>query len=304
VLLDAISDELGGAPRYAEEAQVDQTRAAAEDLRAMLEETGRDPDGMTDAEVRAAIREFTTASGQEGFDQGADSGPRGRFIPGRDGARGTIELFQSRNLSTLIHEFGHQWLEELRADATHPEASDRIKADWETVKAWFAALGHPLADDGSIPVEAHEYWARGVERYLMEGKAPSTGLSRIFETVRGWMLNIYRRLEALRAPISPEIRDVFGRMLATDEEIEAKREALALQPAITDPAALGMTGPEFEAYSALAQGRATRPVPICWPRPWRRSGASAPRHGTTSAQQSARQKPSASMMRPCSSPCA
>jgi hypothetical protein len=63
-----------------------------------------------------------------------------------------------------------------------------------------------------------------------------------------------RRLEALRAPISPEIRDVFGRMLATDEEIKAKREALALQPAITDPAALGMTGPEFEAYSALAQG--------------------------------------------------
>jgi hypothetical protein len=79
-------------------------------------------------------------------------------------------------------------------------------------------------------------------------------LSRIFETVRGWMLNIYRKVEALHAPISPEIRDVFGRMLATDEEIEAKREALALQPAITDPAALGMTGPEFEAYSALARG--------------------------------------------------
>jgi hypothetical protein len=136
----------------------------------------------------------------------------------------------------------------------------------------------------------------------MEGKAPSTGLSRIFETVRGWMLNIYRKVEALHAPISPEIRDVFGRMLATDEEIEAKREALALQPAITDPAALGMTGPEFEAYSALAQGRATRPVPICWPRPWRRSGASAPKHGTTSAQQSARQKPSASMMPPAQVP--
>lgn len=255
VLLDAIGQELGGSPIYAEEPQIDGQRAAAEELRAMLEDMGRDPDGMTDAEIRAAVQEYA-AGGQDqaGYEQGADAGPRGRFIPGAPGERGAIELFQSRNLSTLVHEFGHQWLEELRADATHPDASEQLRADWETVKAWFASLGHPIAEDGAIPREAHEFFARGTERYLMEGKAPSAGLTRIFETVRGWLVSIYRRLDALRAPISPEMREVFGRLLATDEEIAAQREALAMQPAITDPAALGMTGDEFAAYQKLAQG--------------------------------------------------
>ncbi|WP_179504344.1 MULTISPECIES: hypothetical protein [unclassified Sphingomonas] len=438
-LLDAIRDELAGRPRYAEAPKIDPARAAADDLRAMLEANGRDPDGMTDAEIRAAIQEYTTGQQGQGYEQADDAvsadieaslngersrgfielgrtpavlstyglpegvlrigrgklnaigrdhdevsreairnlprllakpwaifpttdannssrvivatraldakgnpilavlepqtdgsvvvsvygkdgvagatgidrvqamidaekakgnpvyegeppqadysgpipdmkperekkpllslrrksndleqsaqtGPRGRFIPGQGGRGGTIELFQSRNPSTLIHEFGHQWLEELRADATHPDASEQLRTDWETVKGWFASLGHPLADDGTIPVEAHEYWARGIERYLMEGKAPSTGLARLFETVRGWMLAIYRKVEALRAPISPEIREVFGRLLATDEEISAQRDALSMQPAITDPKAMGMTGPEFDAYTQLAQG--------------------------------------------------
>lgn len=255
VLLDAIGQELRGSPIYAEEPQVDGQRAAADELRALLEDMGRDPDGMTDAEIRAAVQEYA-AGGQDqaGYEQGADTGPRGRFIPGAPGERGAIELFQSRNLSTLVHEFGHQWLEELRADATHPDASEQLKADWETAKAWFASLGHPVGEDGTIPREAHEYFARGTERYLMEGKAPSAGLTRLFETVRGWLVSIYRRLDALRAPISPEMREVFGRLIATDEEIAAQRNALAMQPAITDPAALGMTGDEFAAYQKLAQG--------------------------------------------------
>jgi hypothetical protein len=426
-LLDAIREELAGKPRYAEAPKIDPARAAADDLRAMLEANGRDPDGMKDAEIRAAISEYTSGAPDQGYEQSSDpivevhgdeiapeslhgadlrkavvdwykehlqgtrvlsaalnhdvvfarpakmkafssdeqklravavlpeiikrgelvssappydpsreptikayhrlratitiggqpkivdvtireanngtfyydhvlpenntarnpespgyksgtgepgsyeqssksgddfnmsvgavsQGPRGRFIPGKNGRGGIIELFQSRNPSTLIHEFGHQWLEELRADAAHPEASEQLRADWDTVKAWFSSLGHPLADDDTIPVEAHEYWARGVERYLMEGKAPSTGLARLFETVRGWMLSIYRKVDALRAPISPEIREVMERLLATDDEIAAQRNALAMQPAITDPKAMGMSGAEFGAYTQLAQG--------------------------------------------------
>lgn len=178
-------------------------------------------------------------------------GPRGRIL--FDNARPVrIELFQSRNLSTLLHELSHQWLEELRQDAENPDAPEQVKADWQAAQDWFAKNGHPVVD-GVIPVEAHEMWARGGERYLMEGKAPSSALQRLFETFRGWLLSIYKTVEALRAPITPEIREVFDRLLATDEEIAAMAEQQALMPMFKDAAAIGMTGEEFNAYTAQAQ---------------------------------------------------
>lgn len=197
-----------------------------------------------DIPAPGALRE-AMASGTF-FQRTLSDGPRGRIrfeqVP-------VIELFQGRNLSTLLHELGHQYLEELRFDAESPDAPAQLVNDMETVKAWFAANGHPIVD-GFIPVEAHEMWARGFERYLMEGKAPSSALARVFETLRGWMLSIYKKVEALRSPITPEIREVFDRLLATDEEIQAAREQQALMPLFKDAAAVGMTGPEFEAYQA------------------------------------------------------
>jgi len=180
-----------------------------------------------------------------------NEGSRGRIL--MDGNRPfRIELFQERNLSTLLHELSHQWLEELRADAENPDAPEQVKADWQAVTEWFAANGNPIVD-GVIPVEAHEMWARGGERYLMEGKAPSPALTGLFETFRGWLLSIYKTVQALRAPITPEIREVFDRLLATDEEIAAMAEMQALQPMFKDAAAIGITGQEFEAYKAQAQ---------------------------------------------------
>lgn len=187
----------------------------------------------------------------DAYYQAYGEGARGRIL--MDGNRPfRIELFQERNLSTLLHELSHQWLEELRADAENPDAPEQVKADWQAVTEWFAANGNPIVD-GVIPVEAHEMWARGGERYIMEGKAPSPALTGLFETFRGWLLSIYKTVQALRAPITPEIREVFDRLLATDEEIAAMAEMQALQPMFKDAAAIGMTGQEFEAYKAQAQ---------------------------------------------------
>jgi len=185
------------------------------------------------------------------YEQSYGEGPRGRILI-NEAQPFRIELFQSRNLSTLLHELSHQWLEELRADAQSPDAPEQVKADWQAAQDWFAANGHAIVD-GVIPVEAHEMWARGGERYLMEGKAPSTALQRLFETFRGWLLSVYKTVDALRAPITPEIREVFDRLLATDEEIAAMAEMQALQPMFKDAAAIGMTGEEFNAYTAQAQ---------------------------------------------------
>lgn len=176
--------------------------------------------------------------------QSAGDGPRGRiqFIP--DG-RSIIELFKDRNLSTLLHELGHDYLEQLRVDAPQ---SEQLTSDLQAVYDWFKANGHEVTD-GVIPVEAHELWARGFERYLMEGKAPSQGLQRIFETFRGWLTAIYKKVAALRSPITPEIREVMDRLLATDEEIAAMRDQQMLEPLFKDAASIGMTDSEFRAYT-------------------------------------------------------
>jgi hypothetical protein len=182
--------------------------------------------------------------------QGTDKGPRGQvsFIDGKS----VIDLFQSANMSTFSHELGHHLLEQLRADVTGPAATDRIRADWQAFKDWAGANGHNVTDE-DIPTEAHELFARGFERFLMEGKAPSSGLKRVFDAFRGWMLQIYKVVENLRSPITPEIREVMQRLVATEEEIDDMRERQAISSLFSNAAQAGMTEEAFAAHEKAAQ---------------------------------------------------
>ena len=170
---------------------------------------------------------------------------QGRIIFDRN--QRIIELFQGRNISTPIHELGHMWLEELAADASMEGASEQVVSDYKTVCKWFSDNGVKLGK-GSIPTEAHELWARGVERYVMEGKAPSSALKRIFEQFRMMLVRIYKTVANLNSPITPEIREVMDRMLATDAELAQAREEQSLQALFNEAADAGMSEQEFTAY--------------------------------------------------------
>jgi len=149
-----------------------------------------------------------------------------------------IRAFESANFSTAIHELGHFWLEDLKG---------RADADWQTIQQWFAENGHDAGE--SIPVEAHEMWARGMERYIFEGKAPSKKLKPLFAKMRDWMMDLYRSVTAFNSPISPEIRDVMDRMFASDEEIAIQREEMRLATANLEGL---MTEAEQEDYLRVA----------------------------------------------------
>lgn len=185
------------------------------------------------------------------LDQSYSDGPRGR-ITFDTGGRSVIELFAARDLSTFIHETGHLYLEELRFDAASPDAPEQLRADWAIVTDWFAANGHAIGEDGVIPTEAHELWARGFERYAMEGKAPSSTLRQAFAAFKSWLLSIYQTADSLRAPVTPEIRDVMNRLLATDDEIAAAAEEQNVRRLFDTAEAAGMTGREFDAYVEVA----------------------------------------------------
>ena len=179
-------------------------------------------------------------------------GARGRAVFGNEQV--IIELFQNRNLSTVIHELGHVWLEELKVDASLPDAPDSLKADWQTVVDWFKANGHDVTD-GVIPVEAHELWARGIERYTMEGKSPSSALRKAFNAFKSWMLSIYQVVNNMRSPITPEVREVMDRLIATDAEINQARDDQNVMVAFDSLAAaqdFGMSETAYNDYVRLA----------------------------------------------------
>jgi hypothetical protein len=178
-----------------------------------------------------------------------DQRARITFTP--DG-RSIIELFESRDASSFIHEAGHLFLEELKVDAALEGVDLQVAADWQAVQKWFADNGHPIGEDGVIPVEAHEMWAHGFERFAMEGKAPSTALRRAFETFKAWLLGIYKRVENLRAPITPEIRDVMARLLATDEAIAEAQQRQNIKALFTSAAEAGMSEAAFAEYQRAA----------------------------------------------------
>lgn len=168
-----------------------------------------------------------------------------------------IRLFQSRNLSTLLHESAHRWLFELQDDAAMPDAPAQIKEDLAKALNY---LGLESAEQLDIrrfekgtpeyerAVEANEKWARSGEAYLKEGKAPSTELRSTFARFKAWLVAIYDALKQgrLDVTLTDEIRGVFDRLLATDQQITAAKAQAV--PIFTTAVDAGMTDTEFAAY--------------------------------------------------------
>lgn len=138
---------------------------------------------------------------------------RGKIRLATDDAKATITLMKSANASTFIHETGHHWLDEMMRDADHELAPEDLRTDAKTVRDW---LG--VKDGEDIATRQHEKFARGFERYLMEGTAPSKGLAGVFAQFKTWLSKIYQTVEKLRSPINDDIRDVFDRLLAKNPE--------------------------------------------------------------------------------------
>ncbi|MGI5860826.1 MAG: hypothetical protein ACOX6T_02085 [Myxococcales bacterium] len=186
-------------------------------------------------------------------DLGSDGGSGSRFKSETESViRGwfdentrQIALTPDANLSTFIHESGHFFLEALGDLAGREDAPQQVKDDYAALLKWF---GVERRED--IKREHHEKFARSFERYLMEGRAPSSALQRAFERFRIWLTRIYRILAGLDVELNDEVRSVFDRMLATDEEIARARGRPEARPLFASADEAGMTEQEWLAYMA------------------------------------------------------
>jgi len=200
---------------------------------------------------------------------------RGSFTP-RAMGRSTIRLFESSNLSTLVHEAAHWYLdtlwrmanipaqttaptmtvregsvltaEEMSAilnpqDMVHPFVMEQIAAilEWQGKSPNWTAM---FDDQGNFTQEGRdiqEAFAESFEAYLREGKAPTSALRSVFASFKAWLLRIYKSVTSIgsRVKLNDEIRQVFDRMLATDEAIKAQtstmtRDAEAMAKALLE----------------------------------------------------------------------
>lgn len=187
---------------------------------------------------------------------GSMSDKRGAIRFGAD-RQSNIDLFEKANLSTFLHESGHFYLEvmgdvvdKLRAadPASLNETQQRMIEDYGKLLKWLK-----VENRQQIGVEQHEQWARGIEAYFMEGKAPSVELRNVFARFRSWLVNIYRSRTQLNVELSNEVRGVMDRMFATEQEIEAAEREAQIDAMFTDAASAGMTDAEFKAYRDTVQ---------------------------------------------------
>ena len=173
---------------------------------------------------------------------------RGTYSP----ATNTITALHNADLSTYLHELGHHFLETYARLAAERDAPADIVAD----VAHLLPKGVSAADwlKGSLDErrDVHENFARGFEAYLMEGKAPTPELQSLYGRFRSWLLQVYKSLSALRVQLSPEVRGVMDRMLASQTEIEQAQKVRGMQALFaTKPE--GMSDEAFKAYRDLGE---------------------------------------------------
>ena len=189
---------------------------------------------------------------------------RGQIRIGSHG-EGLVTLFKNADRSTFFHEMGHMMLDDLIADGLLEKANARTKADLDAVRAYLGIGDMDLSKrhtfDGAEKAryaEAQERFARSFEAYLMEGKSPTEKMRGVFARVRQWLIDIYHDLSRLNVELSPEVREVFDRLLATPDEIgqiprvvQAQREAEFVRPA-REVQERGDFGPIWRGYQGEA----------------------------------------------------
>lgn len=216
-------------------------------------------DGVLSDKTRERIRALQFARGR-GAAQGkalaqGKTETGGTFTPRED--RSIVRLFEKRNFATLAHEASHWYLDTLwrmgQTENPHPFVLEQLASilEWHGKSPNWTAMFNP---DGSFTqegVDMQEAFAETFEAYLREGKAPSVGMRAVFAAFKQWLIRAYKAVTAIgqRVNLNDEIRQVFDRMVASDEAIRAAqsnltRDSEAMAKALLDKGVI--TPKQFE----------------------------------------------------------
>lgn len=194
---------------------------------------------------------------------------KGSYAGAYDVDQNILHIFEAANQSTVIHESAHWWLSMLNNIAADPELKELAKEDKvleatlqkaqkdrDAIRAWAAYYPDVMKEYKGTLIEKEfkeyeaaikkdpenkelqerfiqERFARGFERYLLTGKAPTKELQGTFRRFKKWLINLYKTTKeiiknpenylGLKDP-SDEVKEIFDHMVASEEEIEAWAE--------------------------------------------------------------------------------
>ena len=194
---------------------------------------------------------------------------KGSYAGAYDADQNILHIFEAANQSTVIHESAHWWLSMLNNIAIDPELKELAKEDKvleatlqkaqkdrDAIRAWASYYPDVMKEYKGTLIEKEfkeyeaaikkdpenkelqerfiqERFARGFERYLLTGKAPTKELQGTFRRFKKWLINLYKTTKeiiknpenylGLKDP-SDEVKEIFAHMMASEEEIEAWAE--------------------------------------------------------------------------------
>ena len=178
-----------------------------------------------------------------------------------------IRLFGAADRTTLAHESAHLFTRTLGQLASAEGAPEGLRADYQVLLGAMGFATHAEREAASADrTELAKRKAAGEtlspeeqarltdltareerlshlwEAYLAEGKAPTAELAGVFRRFKNWMAAAYkqvagplgqfgRRFEGQpKLELTPEVKAVFDRLLATDEELAGAERAAGGQP--------------------------------------------------------------------------
>lgn len=140
--------------------------------------------------------------------------------------RAVLHALQAPDVSTAVHELGHSFR------GTLPARDSDYAARW---------AGAKKRSDGTFQWNrpAEEKFARGFERYLRDGTAPTAPLRNIFSQLRDWLRHLYQSIKSspVDVKLSPKIRAVFDRMLTPKDKTTEAQLTAGIQRDATTPKA-------------------------------------------------------------------
>lgn len=182
---------------------------------------------------------------------------------------GFIHLFDKADESTFVHESAHAFLSGYKNIMEHATNLDEdTKNEYNELQDWLSYdpdkikeyqgerakefkgyekdivsarnKGDKKAEKQALERWEQERFARGFERYLKEGKAPSISLKNIFRKFKEWLTGIYKDSKNIGAEVPEQVGRFMDKMVATDKEIDTATRIQELAVLMDDPTATAL----------------------------------------------------------------
>jgi len=167
-----------------------------------------------------------------------------------------MRLFHKADLSTILHETGHIFLEEM-FQLSQISGDERFLSLWADISEWLDIQPGQTA----LTREQQEKFAEHFEAYLRGENtkatpAPSAALREVFGAFRSWLMNIYTNIQDIARgdrsiELDDDVRSIFDRMLATERDIETSQLLEDIMP-VDEGSLVGVAQEDKNALARLA----------------------------------------------------